>query len=120
MVTNKHHDSSLQYIYDFYNDKLIKLAKKYRLKKKDQKILSNMLLDLIFLYDKYDKLSKVFNQHFERIYQNYQNKNYKDLIDFDKINTFKIKWRNKFEQYCPFEFEDENGIKKYMITYGDF
>ncbi len=120
MRTNKHHESNLQYIYDFYNNSLLKISKKFDLKKKHHKILSSMLLDLIFFYDKHEKLSKPYNSQIANFITKHTYRKYDDLIDFNKMDRFTQDHQDEFERYHPFELEDENGAKKYIMTYGDF
>lgn len=120
MTTNKHHESNLQYIYDFYNNSLLKISKKFDLKKKHHKVLSSMLLDLIFFYDKHEKLLKPYNSQIANFITKHTYKKYDDLIDFNKMDRFTQDHQDEFERYYPFELEDGNGAKKYIMTYGDF
>jgi len=120
MMTNKHHNSNLQYIYDFYNNSLLKISKKFDLKKKHHKVLSSMLLDLIFFYDKHEKLSKPYNSQIANFITKHTYRKYDDLIDFRKMDSFIQTHKDKFERYHLLETENENGVKEYIITYGGF
>ena len=120
MTTNKHHESNLQHIYDFYNTSLLEITNKYNLKKNYQKVLSSMLLDLIFFYDKHEKLSQPYNRKIANHATKYVHKKYDDLIDFNKMSEFIQVYKDEFEQYRAFEFKDQNGIQKSMWLYGNF
>ena len=120
MTTNKHHNSSLKYIYNHYNTSLLKIANKYNLKKNHQKVLSSMILDLIFFYDNHEKLSQPYNKKIANYATKHVHKKYDDLINFNKMNKFIQEYQDEFEQYRAFEFENQNGTQKLIWLYGDF
>lgn len=114
---NKNKESTLKYIYDEAKENCALLLKKYKIKSKHQKIIYDMLLDLILFYkDKNEKLSKPYNCTIEEIFQKYQKRNISTILDFDFPVKFIKQYNEYFNQYKPFEFKDENGKKKFMYT----
>ena len=102
-LLNKGDSSKLQYIYDYYKEKLKVVAKIYKLNLDERKTLNEMLLDLIFFYGdrSKEKLSKPFNTTIYKIYKKHQRKNLEDIVNFDFQSEFIQKYSQIFERYRP-------------------
>jgi len=102
-ITNKGNSAKLQYIHNYYKNKIKIIAKKYKLNLEESRILNEMLLDLIYFYGdrSKEKLSRPFNTTIAEIYKKYQRKNLEDIIDFDFQAKFIQKYNYIFEQYRP-------------------
>lgn len=102
-ILNKDNTSKLQYIYNYYKNKINSITEKYRLNIKNKEVIDNMLLDLIYFYkDKSkEKLSRPFNTTIDTIYKKYQKQDVDDIIDFDFQTKFIQKYSLVFDRHRP-------------------
>lgn len=118
-VINKDDSSKLQYIVDYYTEKLDVLSKEYKLHHQNKKVIHAMLLDLVFFYNdpNKEKLSKPFNSTIAKIYEENQRKNIEKSIDFDFQRKFMQQYNDYFNMYKPSEVKMEDGKIKYMMMF---
>lgn len=118
-VINKDDSSKLQYIVDYYTEKLDVVSKEYKLNHKNKKVIHEMLLDLAFFYNNHnkEKLSKPFNSTIAKIYEENQKKSIEKRIDFDFQRKFMQQYNDYFNMYKPSEVKMEDGKIKYMMMF---
>jgi len=102
-ILNKDNTSKLQYIYNYYKNKINTITEKYRLNVENKEVIDNMLLDLIYFYkDKSkEKLSRPFNTTIDTIYNKYQKRDVDNIIDFDFQTKFIQKYSLVFDRHRP-------------------
>lgn len=118
-VLNKDNSSKLQYIVDYYMEKLDVISKEYKLNHQNKKVMHSMLLDLAFFYNdpNKEKLSKPFNSTIAKIYEENQKKSIEKSIDFDFQRKFMQQYNEDFNMYKPSEIKAEDGKIKYMMIF---
>lgn len=109
--------SSLDFIYKVYKNELKEIIKKYKLIKKEEKDIHNMILDLILFYgdSSKEKLRNPYNNRIREIFLENQNKKFLNKIDDNFEENFIKKYSKKFDKYRPFKIMYEN--KKYKEAY---
>ena len=109
--------SSLDFIYKVYKNEVKKIIKKYKLIKKEEKDIHNMILDLILFYgdSSKEKLRNPYNNRIREIFLENQNKKFLNKIDDNFEENFIKKYSKKFDKYRPFKIMYEN--KKYKEAY---
>jgi hypothetical protein len=118
MTQNKHKDSTLQFIYNQYENDILQIVKKYKINKKEKEILLAMLMDLIYFYKvKNEKLSNPYNMTMSKTYKKYLHQDIKTLLDFNFQGEFIQKYKQEFDKYKPTEIIGIDGSTKYMMIY---
>lgn len=107
-ILNKHQTSTLNYVYEYWKDKVKLILEEYKLTKQEKKIINSMILDLIIFYNdlEEEKLTNPYNKIIREIFLANQNKksiNFNKSLDMNFEKNFIKKYSSEFNKYRPYK-----------------